>query len=338
MELSGFMMTSIISFEFYYLSIACLNQLILRILIMIATLTLNPALDKSTEVDRLIPEKKIRCPQLSVEAGGGGINVSKAIHELGGKSIAIFPAGGVNGVMLTSLLKEKSIPVQPVMVQGATRENFAISEISTNKQFRFIMPGGELSAWDIEEIRQQILNLSGLSFLVCSGSLPPGVSDGFIKEIAEIALKKQIKLVVDTSGKALKTAIETGVYLVKPNMTELCSLAGKDHLEPGEIKEAAMHVLENSRCEVIVVSMGPAGAMVVTKQEIKNIAAPVVKKLSSVGAGDSMVAGIVYMLEKGKDINEAVQFGIACGSAATIMKGTRLFQKEDAFRLFGSMQ
>jgi 6-phosphofructokinase 2 len=98
-----------------------------------------------------------------------------------------------------------------------------------------------------------------------------------------------------------------------------------------------MQVLSSNRCEVLVVSMGPSGAMVATKEIFKSIPAPVVKKLSTVGAGDSMVAGMVWMLEQGKSVTEAVGFGIACGSAATISKGTKLFRKQDADRLFGSM-
>jgi 6-phosphofructokinase 2 len=306
-------------------------------MVMVATLTLNPALDKSTEVERLVPEKKMRCPELKPEPGGGGINVSKAIHELGGESMAIFPAGGVNGTILTALLKERSIQTEVINVQAATRENFAILETSTNKQYRFIMPGGELSAWDVEDIRQHILNLTGISFLICSGSLPPGVTEDLIREIAEITKKKNIKFIADSSGKALKTAMEHGAYLVKPNMTELCYLAGKDHLDGAEIKEAVSHIIQSYACDVLVVSMGPAGAMVATKQEIKTIAAPVVKKISTVGAGDSMVGGIVFMLQQGRSVFDAVKFGIACGSAATTGKGTSLFKKEDAYRLFGSM-
>jgi 6-phosphofructokinase 2 len=304
---------------------------------MITTLTLNPALDKSTEAERFIPEKKMRCAELVTEPGGGGINVSKAIHELGGSSLAIFPAGGINGDILTRLLKEQSIAVDPIPVNTFTRENFAVTDLSTGRQYRFIMPGGELSSKDLERIREHIWKLEKLSYLVCSGSFPPGVPADFIEEIAAIALKKQIRLVVDSSGTALKKALEQGVYLVKPNMTELCSLVGKDYLEGAEIKDAAMQVLSSNRCEVLVVSMGPSGAMVATKEIFKSIPAPVVKKLSTVGAGDSMVAGMVWMLEQGKSVTEAVGFGIACGSAATISKGTKLFRKQDADRLFGSM-
>lgn len=302
---------------------------------MIATLTLNPALDKSTEVERLVPEKKMRCAEPFITPGGGGINVSKAIKELGGESLAVFPCGGLNGSMLQNQLRELSINVDAIPVAGDTRENFAVNELSSGKQYRFIMPGAPLNAKDLANIREHLWKAEGLRYLVCSGSLPPGVPDDFIAEIAAIATKKRFRLVVDTSGRSLQKALETGVYLVKPNMTELCSLAGKDYLEGPEIKNAAMAIVSKHQTEIVVVSMGPAGAMLVTKGECKSFPAPVVKKLNTVGAGDSMVAGIVWMLATGKPLIEAVRFGIACGTAATVSKSSKLFNKADAERFYG---
>src|SRR5688572_24909388 len=101
---------------------------------MIVTLTLNPAIDKSTEVSQLVPEKKLRCADILIDAGGGGINVSKALDELGGKSIAIFPYGGVNGQLLMSLVQKESVTANAIAVKGETRENFVVTELSTNKQ------------------------------------------------------------------------------------------------------------------------------------------------------------------------------------------------------------
>ena len=305
---------------------------------MIVTLTLNPAIDKSTEIDRLIPEKKMRCPEMLVEAGGGGINVSKAIHELDGTSTAIFPCGGINGKLLVQLLNEKGISARPIEVQANTRENFVATELSTNKQYRFVMPGSSLSDNEINTIKDTLRNLQGISWLIFSGSLPPNVPPTFLGGIADIARQKGIKLIADTSGEPLKAAVEKGVYLLKPNLSELCSLVGKEYLELSEIDDAAEEVISNGLCEVLVVSMGPSGAMLVTKDEARHFKAPVVKKISTVGAGDSMVAGMVWMMEQGKTLIEAVQFGIACGTAATINKGTHLFNKEDALKLFEWMK
>jgi len=301
---------------------------------MIATLTLNPSVDKSIEVDQLIPEKKMRCSEMMFEAGGGGINISKAIAELGGQSTAIFPYGGLNGQLLLKLVSNKSIVRTPIKIKNDTRENIVITEHATNKQYRFVMPGPQLYQEEIDHIRHTVLQLKNISYLVVSGSLPPNVPDSFLTEVADMATASKIKLIVDTSGKTLMNILMKGVYLIKPSLSELCFLVGKNYLEFGEVDHAVSEILKKGLCEVIVVSMGPAGALLATKNIRKRFPAPAVKKQSTVGAGDSMTAGIVYMLEQNKPLEEAVQFGIACGTAATMNKGTRLFKKEDAFKFY----
>ncbi len=301
---------------------------------MIATLTLNPALDKSTDAEKLVPEKKIRCHNLKTEAGGGGINVSKAIHELGGKSIALFPYGGVNGKILIDILDGLNINHCGIEVLGNTRENFSVEETSSNHQFRFVMPGETLQNDETEKILKAVKNLENISFLICSGSQPKSLADGFLSEIAAIAASKKIKMIADTSGAPLKSILHKGVFLLKPNLTELCFLAGKEHLDYDEIEDTASAMVHNGSCEIMIVSMGSSGAMLVTKDMVRTFSAPVVKKISTVGAGDSMVAGITWMLGKNEPIENAVRFGIACGSAATVNKGSRLFKKEDALRFY----
>ena len=305
---------------------------------MIATLTLNPAIDKTTDVEQLLPEKKLRCTEMILDAGGGGINVSKAIGELGGESIAVFPCGGVNGKLLLELLQGRAMKTIPISIRGCTRESIVVNELSTNKQYKFIVPGPALYEQELNGIKSVINNLQSISYLICSGSLPPDIPDDFVSEIAAIAEEKGIKFILDTSGMPLKKALMQGVYLIKPNMSELCFLSGKNYLELTEIDDPIDRILSQSLCEIIVVSMGPAGAMLATKKLKKRFLAPAVKKLSTVGAGDSMLAGIVWMLEQNKSLEEAVRFGIACGTAATVNKGTQLFKSEDAFKFYQWMR
>jgi 6-phosphofructokinase 2 len=172
------------------------------------------------------------------------------------------------------------------------------------------------------------------SFVAASGSLPEGVPDDFFARLSLLCKERGSKLIIDTSGPALIKAVEEGVFMVKPNLTELCTLVGKEYLDFSEIEDAAREVINKGKCEVIVVSMGPKGAMLVTKDELIKVNAPTVKKLSTSGAGDSMIAGIVYMLEQNKSMLDAVRFGVACGTAATMNTGTRLFEKEQALKLY----
>jgi len=303
---------------------------------MILTITISPALDKSATIDKLMPEKKLRCLNPVTEAGGGGINVSKAIKRLGGESIALFPCGGNNGEALKKLLLKEGITFKDFPVSGETRENFTAHELSSNAQFRFVMPGSSLTTDELEGFYKFIYALDPFpDIIIASGSLCVGAPDNFFARLAVLAKQKDSKFLADTSGKPLQLAVEEGVYLLKPNLSELCTLVGKDYLELNEVDEAAHYLIEKGSCQAIVVSMGPAGALLVTKDRHEKISAPTVKKLSTVGAGDSMVAGMAWMLEQGKSLSEMVRFGVACGTAATMNTGTQLFKKEDVMKLFG---
>lgn len=296
---------------------------------------MNPAVDKSTAIDKLVPEKKMRCGQLVTEAGGGGINISKALKELGGESLAIFPSGGLNGKVLEQYLQEKKVSYKTIPIAAETRENFVVRENNTNQQFRFVMPGPRMTEQEAQQCLQLLQQLDpSPTIIAASGSLPPGLPENFFGQLADLAKKLKARYIVDTSGKPLMLAAQEGVFLLKPNMSELCSLVGKTFLEADEVPGAAREVINKGECEVMVVSMGPTGALLVTRDGYEQIPAPVVKKQSTVGAGDSMVAGMLWMLSQEKPLREVVRFGVACGTAATMNPGTQLFKKEDAHRLY----
>jgi 6-phosphofructokinase 2 len=302
---------------------------------MIITVTMNPAIDKSTTVAKLIAEKKLRCPSIEIEAGGGGINVSKALKELGGESMAIFPCGGSNGKLLEKILGEQNINFRTVPIVSETREDFTVTELATNSQYRFVMPGCVLTNDEVEFCLDLVSSLHPApAFIVASGSLPQGVPDNFFARLAAISKRLGAKCIIDTSGQPLTLAAQEGVYLLKPNLAELCSLSGRDYLQLDEIENAALQVIKKGHCEVMVVSMGAAGAMLVTNKMFERIQVPIVKKVSTVGAGDSMVAGMARMLEQKKSLNEMIRFGVACGTAATMNPGTQLFKKEDVLKLY----
>lgn len=298
-------------------------------------MTINPAVDKSTTVEKMMPEKKLRCAPPVIEAGGGGINVSKAICELEGETLAIFPAGGANGALLQHLLSGSEVPYKAIPVTADTRENMTITDLSVNAQYRFIMPGAALNIAEINACLEEVAAFQPAPhIIVASGSLAPGAPENFFARLARIAKDKGAKLIVDTSGRPLQKAAREGVFLLKPNLSELCSLVDSVYLQLDEVADAARRVISMGYCEILVASMGPAGALLVSKDQELRVPAPIVKKLSTVGAGDSMVAGIVYMLEQQRPLAEVIRFGVACGSAATMSPGTLLFKKADALRLY----
>jgi 6-phosphofructokinase 2 len=303
----------------------------------IVTLTLNPALDQSTSVPHFIPEQKLRCDPMQMDAGGGGINVSKGIAKLGGTSIAVFPVGGHNGQLVKELVEKAGITTHVIPVSAETRENIAVTEADTNVQYRFTLPGEPMSLKEADACLEAVFSLKP-EILVASGSLPPGLPETYYKKVATMAQEAGIRFILDTSGQPLQAAADQGVFLLKPNLAELSALADVEQLEMDQVDDAALSIIKQGKCEVVVVSLGAQGALLVTKDGFEHIPAPMVKKKSTVGAGDSMVAGMVWALSKGKSYHEMVQTGVACGSAATLNTGTHLFEKTDVTRLLQWIQ
>jgi len=300
----------------------------------IYTLTLNPALDKSTTVQRVLHERKLRCEKPKFEPGGGGINVSRAIKKLGGSSIAVFPVGGPMGVFMQELLTREDIEQITVPTKNWTRENFTVVETETNRQYRFGMPGPALFENEWKACLKIIAQAKNdIEYLVVSGSAPAGVPVDFYARIACEAAKHDIKFILDTSGDPLKAAVEEGVYLLKPNINELSQLVGRKLEEIHEQEDAAMEVINKGKVNVLIVSLGAAGAMLASKEGLIHVSAPSVKSKSTVGAGDSMLAGIIFTLTKGKSFIDALQYGVASGTAATMNPGTELCKLKDVENL-----
>ncbi len=299
----------------------------------IVTLTVNPALDKSAHFRGLVPEQKIRCDAPRFDAGGGGINVSKAISRLAGTSLAVFTSGGSTGKMLEELLSKEAIEYESIPIQSWTRESFVAVDDNTNLQYRFSFQGAEISAMEKERVIKAIQKLK-YKFLVISGGLNEGLPSDFYQIFAAIAKESHSKLIVDTSGEALVKVLEKGVYMIKPNIGELAKLIGVESLELEEVNQAAKQIIARGGAEIVVVSLGPQGAVMVTKDSYEFVPAPNVPKKSTVGAGDSMVGGMVWALSQNKSLKEVIRWGVACGSAATMNEGTQLFKAADAQRLF----
>lgn len=291
----------------------------------IVAMTMNPAIDKSSSVAHVVAERKLYCKPPRFEPGGGGVNVSRAIKKLGGESILLYPAGGLTGERLKELLDEEGLDHRPFPIEGSLRESLVILEESTGRQYRFGTPGPALQ----EQEQDQFLD--GLSavepapdYLVAGGSLPPGVPADFYALVARVGKDRGAKVIIDASGEALEQALKEGLYLIKPNIREFRGLVGKEIKEESQIKTEAQKMVKNGRCEVLVISLGAAGALMVSEEISEHILPPTVPIVSKVGAGDSMVAGIVLSLARGKPLRESVLFGVAAGTAAVMTPGTEL--------------
>lgn len=300
----------------------------------IVTLTFNPAVDKTVTVERLIPEHKMSVSEPTYYAGGGGVNIVRALHNLGYPAIALYFQGGATGAFFNNLLNAAQIGSYPIKIKGSTRENFVVFERYSGKQYRFGLPGPGVSKRELNSLLNKLTGMEQIDFLVVSGSLAPGISLDIFEKLQAIAKLKNAKLVVDTSGASLKAALNSGVYLIKPSISELAQLVGEDHLSSNQAIKAAKEIIASKKCEVIVISMGRHGAILINKDECITVKAPDVEALSTVGAGDSMLAGILWSLGNDKSYQSALQFGVACGSAATLKHGTGLCDKETADQLY----
>ena len=300
----------------------------------IATLTFSPSLDSATSTPRIYPEGKLRCSAPRFEPGGGGINVARAIRRLGGKSLAIYPAGGATGEHLTGLLQAEGVEVDVESTADWTRQNLHVLAEQSNEQFRFVMPGAVLTSQELHGLRMKVAALPPETILVISGSLPPGMDVVDLLEVIRFAREKGLRCVVDTSGPALAAAVkEGGLLLIKPNLAELAELTGLTLEEPEAIVVSAQGLIAQGASHYVVVSLGPQGAMAVSSKMSVHITPPPVKKLSTVGAGDSMVGAMCLKLAAGASLGEVVRFGVAAGTAATLRHGTQLCDPEETARL-----
>ncbi|MBU4311520.1 MAG: 1-phosphofructokinase family hexose kinase [Candidatus Omnitrophica bacterium] len=302
---------------------------------VIATLSMNPSIDKSAGVDRVIVERKLYCKTPAYEPGDGGVNVSRAIKKLGGESKLFYPSGGIVGQLLNDLLEKEKIGHQPIPIKGTIRENVIIFEESTGLQYRFGMPGPVLGEEEWQKCLDTLRNVKPKpDYIVASGSLPSGVSADFYARVAQIGKERGSRVIIDAPSENLKPVLQEGVYLIKPNIREFRELFGEEIKEESQIKEKARAIVESGQSEVVVISLGAVGVITAFDKTVEHIVPPTVPVISKVGAGDSMVAGIVLSLARGMPVYEAVRFGVAAGTAAVMTPGTELCRREDAERLY----
>jgi 6-phosphofructokinase 2 len=305
----------------------------------IVTLTMNPAIDRTIMVDRVVPERKLRTGPPRFEPGGGGVNVARAVTRLGGEALAVFPSGGDAGRLLERLLTAERVPHQPVRISGLTRENITVEETSTRQDFRFVLPGPQIDSGDVETCYEAMLALTEPgSYVVVSGSLPASVDPAFVARLAAEVKRRGARFVLDSTGEPLRRALEAGVFMCKPNLRELCEIAGAALEDDAAQERAVQALLVQDRAEIVLASLGAGGAYLAWKGGTARLRTPAVPIRSRVGAGDSTVAGMVLRLVEGWSVLDAATYGIAAGAAAVMTHGSELCRREDTERLYKTMK
>ncbi len=301
---------------------------------MIFTLTMNPSLDRYLYVDELKEDDTVRVKKVSDYPAGKAIDVSRAIKELGGVSVAIALLGGYNGRRIEELLDEEGVIYTAIRVEPETRMN-VILQVG-ERQYRFSLPGSPVNRRKIEKVREtlQALVRKG-DWVVISGSLPRGVSPDFYTGIIFMLKQWGATVYFDADGENLKAGLIGEPDGIKPNVHELSRLYGKD-IEEGnliEILKAARFVHENYRIKEVLVSLGGEGAILYTKDVVLKAKVPKLPVVSAVGAGDSFLAAYVLKRYEGEDYETSLRWAAAAGSAAVLTPGTELCKFDDVIAL-----
>lgn len=299
---------------------------------MILTLTTNPALDVSTDTLSVVPTAKLRCGDLRVQAGGGGINVARVLSRFGVDAVALFAAGGLTGDRLIATLAAEGQAARAIAIAGETRESFTVTDLTTHDQYRFVLPGPVVSAAEAARLFAAVADAPGpIAWVVHSGSLPPGLDAAFLAALSRATVARGARLVVDGTGEILTGC--RGAFLIKPNSAELEAYAGRALIGFPAIAGAARAMIETGIAENVLVSLGPDGALLVTADAAYRYGAPVVELVSAIGAGDSMVGGVLAGLMRGDSLVDAAALGTAAGAAAILTPNTELCRIEDVIRL-----
>src|SRR5690606_1064630 len=211
-----------------------------------------------------------------------------------------------------------------------TRQNLTILNLQTNFKYRFRMPSSDLQQEEIDALKSVLDTcLNNNDILVLSGSLPENVPTEYYATLIKQVSHKNIKIVIDTSGPALLEALKENVFLIKPNQKELAQLAGKEFLSSMEQEDFALEMVTSGKAKYVVVSLGARGAFMASKDGVVYQSTPSISAKSTIGAGDSMVAGLIYGIKNDYHVNDILKWGVACGVATTMSEGTNLASKSN---------
>lgn len=294
---------------------------------MIYTITQSPSLNRTVEVEEIIYDDANEVIEEKNAVGGKGIDISRVVKELGGQSVALGYVGGYNGLEVEGRLINEGIVCDFTRINDEIRSNIIIYQRKKNLQTLLSTYGPEIKPFEISALHNKVREVPNESFVVLCGSMPKGMSDNFFAQLITTLKEKNVKVVLDSDDEALARGLNAGPFLIKPNIHEFGRLINKNINDMNDILEEAKPYL--NMVDYIVVSAGARGVVGVSRAGNYHVVPPKVKVRSSLGAGDSLVAGIVFALNKGDSFEESLVLGVACGTATTLKPGNTLCTKED---------
>jgi 6-phosphofructokinase 2 len=294
---------------------------------LIYTVTLNPALDRTLYVESLTPGQTTRIRREARYAGGKGIDVSRALREMGSDNVALGLVGGFGGKELEGRLLLAGVACRFTRIANETRTNIIIHDEPSGAETALLARGPEVEPSELMDFLDVLERLPDMSFLVISGSVPPGLTPEVYCRVITIGNERGARVVLDTAGDALRQGIHARPAIIKPNRFELSELAGKVLTDVRAVAEYCASLLD--RVATVLASMGPDGIVMVTERQVLHARPPKVAARGSVGAGDCSVAGFVHSLAIGELPADALRRAVAAGSAATLNAGTGLCRRAD---------
>ena len=290
---------------------------------MIVSLTPNPSIDRAIVIDALLRGEVHRATSSRIDPGGKGVNVSRALAAQGTATIAVLPSGGPEGHLMDELLDTAGVARRSVPVSGSLRMNISVLE-PDGTTTKLNEPGPQLSPAEVDALLTATLDAAdGASWVVACGSLPPGAPTTFYADLVTRVRERGIRVAVDSSGAPMPLAVAARPNLIKPNHEELAELVGHDLPTLGDVRAAARDLVADG-IEVVAVSLGSDGALLVTADEAVHAGAAITVPLSTVGAGDCMLAGLLHGLSTGMRPADALATAVTLGSAAVTLPGSRV--------------
>lgn len=300
---------------------------------MISTITLNPSIDKTIYVNKLACNDTNRITKVETDAGGKGINCSRMLAELGAETKALAFLGGTNGQYVRFVLENAGIGVEYVETAKPTRVNICIEDMSGAPPTTLNERGGPIDHKELVELFEKAKNIAReSSFVVLGGSVPLGANPDVQRVLVQIAVAGGAKVVLDADGEALVEGMQSKPFMIKPNRAEAERLLGKAFESKTDVARGAIE-LSKRGIELVVISLGKQGAVACHEGFIYDATSPDCESKSTIGSGDSMIAGIVYGLEQGLSIENALSLGCAAGAATCLSDGTDMGKKADVDRL-----
>ena len=287
---------------------------------LILTLTINPAIDRTVTVDKLVFEDRAYILDRAEAAGGRGINASHVIHAFGGKTLALLTSGGAAGERMEKSLSGMGFPFEAVHVGSESRINLTISD-KQGLTVKLNEVGAPLQAQELRAIRDLVEALLGKArWLMICGSMQPGVPPHFYCELIELAKAHGVKTLLDTDGEALQHALEAKPSVISPNQPEAERLLGRALLTRNQFLEA-VNRMNAMGPEAVILKLGSRGAIGVSAEGIFEALPPRVDVLCPIGSGDALAAAFVWSMDKGKTFAESLRWGVAAGTATAAQPG-----------------